>query len=217
MKQIASFIIMLCLLSCQSAEKQTTGTTENTVLVIITDNSLSYASRCPKITGQILKQVCDKIIQTSNIDIRVGLVTADSNIEFARFTQSKSVSQSNPNPWIESGREKPTTEPQNDWQIFSNALAENAKQKPSKGSDIGGALSHALLIFQEYPAKCRKILVIATDYENNGMSIPPIDSTIEVISIGKLPNIPIEKTLQTQNIKRVESLATALQFISSTY
>lgn len=220
-KTLSIAVIALCLLSsCREKQKNKSNSSqlENTVLVIVTDKSLSFARHCPQITGDLLKPLCDRISSTGNIDVRIGQVITNSDTQFLRYSQQKSKAQEESNnPWLDAGHEEQESEPKSKWEIFSTNLSQQLSQKPATRSDIGGALAHALLIFQEYPTNTRKILCIATDYKNNGQTIPAIPADIEVINIGALPNIPIEKILNTQNVKRFESIQTAFEFISSTY
>jgi hypothetical protein len=215
MKKVATMLMLNLLVSCGFNNNNTAEKFqhENTVLVIITDNSKSFVQRCPKITGQVLKPLCDKVSQRSNLDIRVGRVLANSDTEFLRYVKRKEATTEN-NPWLET--ETVETPLQRDWQVFANALALQGNQKPTLRSDIGGALSHALLVFQEYPATTRKILILATDYKNNGQPVPKVDSTIEVLSIGALPNVPVENVLHTPNVRRFETLQTTTEYILST-
>lgn len=221
MKKVSIAIVALCLLSSCKDKQNQKGIQpqfENTVLVIVTDNSISFARHAPKITGDLLKPLCDKISTTGNLDVRVGQVITNSDTQFLRYSQQKSkVQEESSNPWIDAGHEEPEKEPQSQWEVFTTSLSQQTSQKPAPKSDIGGALAHALLIFQEYPSNTRKILCIATDYKNNGLPIPSISPNIEVINIGALSNVPIEKILNTQNVKRFESVQTAFEFISSTY
>lgn len=217
MKKTVTILFSMCLLvSCGLHDSNTSTATksqyENTVLVIITDNSKSFARRCPKITGTLLKSTCDKVSKHTNLDVRVGRVVENSDTEFLRYYKQKS-STTESNPWL--ATEQTETTPQDNWQQFSTVLAQQHNTTPAMGSDIGGALAHALVIFQEYPSNTRKILCIATDYKNTGLSIPAIDPGIEVLNVGALQNVPIEKILKTQNVKRFESMQTALAFITS--
>lgn len=218
MKTTALLVCLSLLVSCGLGDSKnktaTQSQNENTVLVIITDNSKSFVRRCPKITGALLKPVSDKISTQSNLDIRVGRVIANSDTEFLRYYKKKSNNKEN-NPWL--ATDKTETVTKDNWQDFSNTLQQLYSAKPVTGSDIGGALSHALLIFQEYPANTRKILCIATDYKNNGLSIPAIAPDIEVISIGTLPGVAVEKILHTQNVKRFETIQTAIEYLLSTF
>jgi len=211
------FIPFIALLSCNNVGNQTTSQNpSNTVLVIVLDNSASYVRRCPKVNAPMLKPLCTRITKTSSIDIRIGRVTANSDTEFLRYSQQKIIEQTQDNnPWLNAGNETQTNEAEAQWHVFAAQLEQITK--PAKQSDIGGCLSHSLLIFQEYPHGSRKILLLATDYKNNGLPMPAIDPDIEVMNIGALPNIPIEKLLHTQNVKRFESLQTAIEFISSTF
>jgi hypothetical protein len=154
-----------------------------------------------------------------NVDLRIGIISADSHIEFLRYIQSQqSTNKDNTNPWMTVGKEQPEADPQHDWNSFAISLQKLNGQPPSRRSDIGGALEHALLIFREPHPSTRKILLLATDYKNNSATpICAVDTDIEVISVGALPNVPVEKLLHTHNVRRCESIATAIEIISSSF
>jgi PBP1b-binding outer membrane lipoprotein LpoB len=222
MKKVLTIVIMMCLFaSCKYKQDNKASSVkryENTVVVIVTDNSTSFVRHSPRVSGTMLKPLCEKIVKSGNIDMRIGRDIANSHIEFLRFTKKRVTAESdNSNPWLDTGSELKDTVPQNNWEFFASSLEEQANRKPVKRSDIGGMLSHSLLIFQEYQHNTRKILLISTDYKNNGLPIPAIDPGIEIISVGTLPDVLIEKILHTHNIKRFESMQTAIEYILSTY
>jgi|GEM_PF-3977282 len=223
MKQLIKTIMVLliaALCSCQPTGQNTKSTTSQpynkVMLVIIIDNSGSFANRYKKLTPEELKPLVDKISNSCAFDLRVGIISSDSHTEFIRYAAERSQSnEATQNPWMTTG--EGNTSGKNNWNEFSAAMQHLMSEAPSKRSDIGGALSHALLIFNEAKTPVRKILLLATDYKNNVHPIPAIHKDIEVISIGALPDIPIEKKLQTENVHRFESFTTAIDFISSSF
>lgn len=221
MKSLTVCLLLFLLLSCQDVRKEPVSRKayQNVLLVIIPDDSKSFVNRCPKITPAQLKPLCDKMAGYCNIDIRTGIISADSHTEFLRYIQSQqSTDKDNTNPWMTVGKEQPEADLQHDWNIFAASLKELNAKPPSRRSDIGGALEHALLIFREPHPSTRKILLLATDYKNNSATpICAVDTDIEVISVGALPNVPVEKLLHTPNVRRCESMATAIETISSSF
>lgn len=212
-------LLMFSLCACQPTGRNNKSVNpapeQKIMLVVLTDNSGSFVNRYTKLTPQQLKAFVDRVVKNNAIDVRIGNITSDSHTEFIRFTAAQNqASDAAQNPWMSVGHEGENAD-KNDWEGFATSMTALMNEAPSKKSDIGGGLSHALLVFQEAKTASRKILLIATDYKNNVHPIPAIDKDIEVISIGALPNVPIEKKLQTDNVKRFESYATALEFISS--
>lgn len=190
-------------------------------LIVIADRSVSFVRKYAHPDPELFKPLVDKISANSTIDFRYGCVFDNSDVEFSRFYQLyvKPViaSKKSANPWL-SSESKPKDTPQDfKWYDFASQVQKQLSLTPSGSSDISSAINHALTSFQEESkGNTRKILLVCTDFQDSYKNIPPMPSGIEVISVGVLPDAPIEQILHT-SIKRFENLDAAIEYLSSTF
>lgn len=211
MKQLLTLTLLFCCISCQNIIQQPTkqATPANTKIVILMDNSKSFINRYTKADTVLLKQLVEKIRTSASVSIHVGLITHDSDVEFIRYSTPIKETANN-NPWISTGETSRTTK--DEWTVFANAYQKMCTAPPASQSDIGGGIAHSLLILNESKLQSRKILIVASDFKNNGKPYPIVDNDIEVFTIGSV-NAPISKLLKTDNIRSFESFPSCFQTI----
>jgi hypothetical protein len=193
-------------------------------LVVIMDKTNSYVRKYSYPDPELFKPLCDKITTKATLDFRYGCVLSNSDIEFKRYYKIKvetDTTTTDANPWLASQR-KIKEAPADHWSGFSSSVKQMLDIPPAPSSDVASALLHAVVSLGE-ENKCqgrsnvRKVLLVCTDFEDSYKSnIPTIPSDIEVISIGILPDTPLEQMLHTP-VKRFENLNAAIEYLSSTF
>lgn len=182
-------------------------------LVVLADRSGSFVEKYELPRAELFKPLCDRICKSATLDFRYGCITAHSDIVLHRyyvpFVEQKKHAT---NPWLTSEKKAPATEP-SDWNEFAASVNAKLALPPSQRSDVANALKRAIACFQESD-DTRNILVLCTDGKDTYGGLPAVPHDIEIIAVGILPDNHIEQALQTTNIKRFESLQSAIEYLS---
>lgn len=167
------------------------GTTQFFAVVDHSVSAMEYNLPDPT----LFKELCDKISKTCTLDFRYGVIRDNSNTTLDRYYVlyiPPAPKQKEVNPW-EAGEEviqepEPQKPTGTDWHQFVASVQAKLSAPPSKSSDIGSAIRHALVAFNEnQDSHTRKILFLSTDFEDSYGNLPAIPSDIELITVGVLP------------------------------
>jgi hypothetical protein len=225
MKQIVFLVLLTCSRCTLPTDKvpiQPLNMREVRIC-LIADRSLSFIKKYYP-DPALCKLLCDSISAHATLDFRYGCVFSNSDVELNRYYVPYTppiIEDKNANPWLKNGEQKtnPSLSPHL-WDEFTKSVQQKLALPASNTSDICGAVNHAITALQEANTKpdssSRKILILITDFADSHKKIPPIPPGIEVLSVGVLPDVPIEQLLHT-SVKRFESLQGALSYLQSTF
>jgi hypothetical protein len=190
---------------------------ETVQLVFIADRSKSFAGRYTTPNSWLFSPTCEKASNHYTVDFRYGFITDSSNRPLLRYYCPLEVEDPKANnPWLGSETE-PLLSEATHWDDFAEAIDTKLLESPTDHSDITSTLNRAIVSFQEYDSSTtRKILILCTDLEDSYTQLPHLQSDIEVYTVGLLPTVQVEKILNTKNVRRYESLESALSAISKT-
>jgi hypothetical protein len=225
MKQIMLLVLLTCSRCTLPTDKASIlpPNMREVRICLIADRSLSFIKKY-YLDPAICKPLCDTIITKATLDFRYGCVFANSDVELTRYYVPYTppiIEDINANPWLKNGEQKAKPSPSPHlWDDFTIAVQQKLALPASTTSDICGAINHAITALQEANTKpdssSRKILILITDFADSHKKIPPIPPGIEVLSVGVLPDVPIEQLLHTP-VKRFESLQGALSYLQTTF
>lgn len=216
----------------QSQSKNTDGvqTDENglysTQVVFIGDRSLSFINKYELPSANLFKPLCDKANTYSDavFDFRYGLIFDNSDILFEQYhfqpqeLLTSTEKKEKKNVWVESSKSKENKSkysppPNTDWNEFEQAIQRRLAKSPSRKSDIAFAIDRSIVSFREHP-NGKKILILATDFDDSYSTIPTIDDNdIQIYVVGLVnPKVPVA-TILHHPVKQFESLNAALRDI----
>lgn len=191
---------------------------------VVVDNSISAMGY--NLPDPVLfKEFCDKVSKTCTLDFRYGVIRDNSNTTLDRYYVPyvpPAPKQKEVNAWeaVEEVIREPEPRKQvgADWHQFVASVQEKLSAPPSKSSDIGSAIRHALVAFNENQnSQTRKILFLSTDFEDTYGNLPAIPSDIELITVGVLPPGKSVSDLLQYNgtVRSFENIHAAIQYLLS--
>lgn len=240
MKKLSIAVIALAILTTQSCLPETGSTSpkveavqveppqpdttaKTVILIVLADITQSNVENSvPDPT--LFEPVCTKITKTCTLDHRYGLIRDYSNTTLDRYYAPfvPQILATEKNVWEQTGEQPaPVTQPSNkgaDWNQFISNVHARLSAPPSKASDIGSAIRHALVAFNEnHNSGTRKILFLCTDYEDSYGNLPSIPSDVEVISVGMLRSGKSVNDLLQYNgtVHSFENVHAAIQYLYS--